>query len=309
MTSGNQTLSSIERAILDLRSEENRLAALLQSSTGEALRERASRADNFKALAAFELDALTRQKVVDELDSVERRALQLLEQRNQRLANLAARRARATEEATGAHTAHATSAASMAAAADAIEELTDKVQSSIKANPEWLALEQQCVQAEAIAKGAEEKTARAEQDRESKRKPYENDRLFMYLWRSGYGTSTYRAGPLRRYIDGKIARLVGFDSARVNYYMLTEIPLRLREHANRLREESKKQIVARTAVERRVLETGGIVSLENALRRQRRRCKRRRRGWIARMRNSVLLIKSTAAAANKIRNTSRQLSC
>jgi len=84
---------------------------------------------------------------------------------------------------------------------------------------------------------AERKAAQAECDLEEKRKPYEADPLFMYLWSRGLGTSRYRAIPLVRYFDRKVARHIGFDDARRNYAVLIELPVRLREHAERLRAE------------------------------------------------------------------------
>ncbi|MBA3518387.1 MAG: hypothetical protein H0T75_12260 [Rhizobiales bacterium] len=84
---------------------------------------------------------------------------------------------------------------------------------------------------------AERKAAQAECDLEEKRKPYEADPLFMYLWTRAFGTPRYRAVPLVRSIDRKVARHIGFDEARRNYAVLIELPVRLREHAERLRAE------------------------------------------------------------------------
>ncbi len=82
---------------------------------------------------------------------------------------------------------------------------------------------------------AEAKAVQAEADREEKRRPYEADPLFMYLWRRRYGTREYRASNLVRYFDRKVAHLIGFETARINYAMLMELPDRLREHAESLR--------------------------------------------------------------------------
>lgn len=88
-----------------------------------------------------------------------------------------------------------------------------------------------------MLEAAETKAAQAERDLEEKRKPYEADPLFMYLWRRKYGTPEYRAKGLARYLDRKVARLIEFDGARRNYAVLIELPVRLREHADRLRSE------------------------------------------------------------------------
>jgi hypothetical protein len=82
---------------------------------------------------------------------------------------------------------------------------------------------------------AEEKAAQAEGDREEKRRPYEADPIFMYLWRRRYGTRDYHASNLVRFFDRKVAQLIDFESARLNYTMLMELPDRLREHAERLK--------------------------------------------------------------------------
>ena len=82
---------------------------------------------------------------------------------------------------------------------------------------------------------AEEKAAQAEADREEKRRPYEADPIFMYLWRRRYGTRDYHASNLVRFFDRKVAQLIDFESARLNYTMLMELPDRLREHAERLK--------------------------------------------------------------------------
>ena len=77
--------------------------------------------------------------------------------------------------------------------------------------------------AEQIAVSAEEKTKQAEDDRIAKGKPYEQDELFQYLWKRGFGTPAYTAGPLTRIMDRWVARLAGYDK-RVDYAMLQEIP-------------------------------------------------------------------------------------
>ncbi|MGD2011669.1 MAG: hypothetical protein PVI76_11255, partial [Desulfobacterales bacterium] len=70
-------------------------------------------------------------------------------------------------------------------------------------------------------------------DREEKGKPYREDPLFMYLWQRRCLTPDYSGGGLTRMLDGWVARMINYADARSNYYMLTELPLRLREHADR----------------------------------------------------------------------------
>jgi hypothetical protein len=109
-----------------------------------------------------------------------------------------------------------------------------------------------------IAAEAEKKAAQADADREAKRKPYEADPLFMYLWRKKFGTAEDRSGPLVRFFDRRVARLVGYDKARANYVLLNEIPQRLREHAERMKAEIANGRERLTALEREALVKAGL---------------------------------------------------
>jgi hypothetical protein len=104
----------------------------------------------------------------------------------------------------------------------------------------------------AIVAKAEEKAAQAEADREEKRKPYEADPLFMYLWRRRFGTREYQASALVRALDRKVAHLIDYETARVNYTMLMELPQRLREHAERLRASGTATAVVLSGGEERM---------------------------------------------------------
>ena len=89
----------------------------------------------------------------------------------------------------------------------------------------------------AMAERAETRAAEAERERDEKRKPYEADPLFMYLWRRRYGTPDYGATGFTRRMDRWVAKLIGFERARANYHVLLALPTRLRAHAARLRAE------------------------------------------------------------------------
>jgi hypothetical protein len=86
---------------------------------------------------------------------------------------------------------------------------------------------------------AERKADQAEGDLSAKRVPYEADPLFMYLWERGFGTPNYRSARFARFLDRKVARLIGFEEARRNYSVLVDLPVRLREHADRLRSKAR----------------------------------------------------------------------
>ena len=96
-----------------------------------------------------------------------------------------------------------------------------------------------------MLESAERKAAQAEADLAAKRVPYEQDPIFMYLWRRGFGTPRYTSNGLVRSLDRMVARHVGYADASRNYAMLTELPIRLREHAERLRGRTSDTVLPR----------------------------------------------------------------
>ncbi|WP_370673666.1 hypothetical protein [Pleomorphomonas sp. PLEO] len=265
MISARQALNDIERAILGVRRDEDRLVAMLADTKAEGDRLRAEKADAFRALARLRLDAIAGGEMVGELDSVERRARVVLDKRRDRLVELKASREGASKKLQDLEDQRAAAVKQRDAAIDLVEAKTDAVEARLANEDEWQRLTAAVEAAETTATAAEGKRRQADEDRAVKGKPYEADRLFMYLWQHGYGTSTYRAGPLARYFDGKVARLAGYDAARINYFMLTEIPLRLAEHAERLKADVAEAVAARQAHERAALEADGIRPLEAAV--------------------------------------------
>jgi DNA repair exonuclease SbcCD ATPase subunit len=265
MISARDVLSDIERAILGVRRDEDRLTSMLSHSTAELDRLRTEKAEAFRALARLRLDELSRATVVDSLENAERKAMAVLERRRRKFDETREARAAAADVLAKVEEKRAAATETRDAAVAAVDELTDATEERLARDGAWQALSAAVAAARAQADAASGKAGQAESDRLVKGKPYEDDRLFMYLWRAGYGTSTYRAGPFARFFDAKVARLAGYEAARPNYYMLNEIPLRLREHADRLRDEVTAAEGRKAAYERQALEADGIVALEDAV--------------------------------------------
>lgn len=262
MISASEALASLDRAVSGVRRDEDRLTAMLSSSNAEADRLRVRQAEAYKALARMRLDELASAPAVAAIDGAEKRALAALERRRGGLDSAARRRKDAADRVDEARSTRADRAKDADRAVAAVETLTDDVEGAIARDAAWIAANDAAKTAEATADEADRKAAQAEADREEKRRPYEADRLFMYLWQRGYGTSAYSAGPFTRLMDGYVARVARYLEARPNYFMLNEIPLRLREHAGRCRTAVEAAAAARTAVERAALEAAGIKTLE-----------------------------------------------
>jgi hypothetical protein len=265
MWTGRQTLESIEGAITNLRREEGQLDAAMRSAVEEAERLRRERGEVLRELARIKLDELSAGRLVQGLDAGERRAIQLLEDNRLRLATLAERREALLEEVASAEADRNTAATAVETALAALEAVRVQATSNAAARPDWQAAKDALAGAEAIAAEAEKKAANSEAELGAKRKPYDDDPLFTYLWRRKFGTASYSAGNLVRMVDRMVADFVGFGAARPNYAALIEIPLRLREHANAKRAEAAERAEALSGVERRALVEAGIEPREKAL--------------------------------------------
>jgi hypothetical protein len=265
MISGRDAFSKLHEALTGARRDEDRLVAMLNSATEEAARLRAEQAEAFRALARIRLDELSGKEVQGALDAAEDAALTLLDRRRKELEVAARRRRSLLDEIAEAQSARNAALAAVEAALEKVDDLREQTQARLENDEEWVAQRRALTLAKQVAEAAAEKAARSEAEKAEKKRPYEADALFMYLWRRGFGTPAYRAFPLARFLDGRVARLIGYLEARPNYFMLNEIPLRLREHAERLGEEAEEAAAKLAAIERRALEADGILPLEAAL--------------------------------------------
>jgi DNA repair exonuclease SbcCD ATPase subunit len=265
MWTGRQTLSSIEGAIANLRREEGQLDAALRSAAEQAERLRKERGEALRELARIKLDEIAAGRLVHSLDAGERRAAQILEDNRLRLAALAERREGLVAEVASAEAQRNGAAAAVEAALEALEAVRSQATSSASARPDWQAAKEALASAEAIATEAEKKAASSEAELGAKRKPYDDDPLFTYLWGCKFGTADYRAGNFAHMIDRMVADFIGFGDVRPNYAALIEIPLRLREHATAKRAEAALRAEALLDVERSALVEAGIGPREQTL--------------------------------------------
>src|SRR5688572_9388924 len=118
---------------------------------------------------------------------------------------------------------------------------------------------------DAVATEAERKATGAEAELGAKKKPYDDDPLFAYLWRRDFGTSAYKAGGIASAIDRIVADFIDFSSALRNYKPLIEIPLRLREHATARRAAVAEPHAVLSVIQRQALLELNIDTKERTL--------------------------------------------
>jgi hypothetical protein len=231
--SGPQALSSLEEALRDIRREEDEIAKRLARSNERIGKFRETESELFRKLAMIRLGPETQAELSERISQAELAARQMLKRHatdlgdtekqlkslDTTIADLAAERAKTLAEVDRCQ--------------GELKALSAKIAQAILKDPQYSEKRQAAAGLQQIAAESMTKTQQAEADREQKGRPYRDDPLFMYLWERGYGTKNYRANNFFVWLDGKVADLVGYPKARPNFAMLNEIPLRLREHAER----------------------------------------------------------------------------
>src|SRR5262249_34315433 len=205
MWTGRQTLASIEGAIGKLRGEGGGLERAMRSALADAERLRTDRNQSLRELARVKLDEMMAGRLVDNLDAGERRALQILEEYRLRVAAIAAQRDTLQNEVARAEAERHTAAAAVESALDEVDRLRSEAEAKVEATEVWRMAKTERDGAEAIASEAEKKAAASEAELGAKKKPYDDDPLFSYLWHHRFGTAKYTGGRLVRMVDRVVA--------------------------------------------------------------------------------------------------------
>lgn len=265
MASGRDLLRSLDRSLNDVRTRFRRLDGELQRVTVDLGATRRREAQIYSRLARLRLDVLTADEFAQKTDLADRRAQELLQQREQRLTELTRELDQHEDEIQAATAESSAAAERLADEEDKLERLLAQVDSELDTNAEFQASKDKAQALVDQAARAAEKAAQAEAARREKGAPYDSDPLFTYLWQRGYGTQAYRAWPLARLMDGSVARHIGYEQARRNYWTLNEIPRRLRAHTERLETRATDALNNVAAAERKADVAAGAEQLEAAV--------------------------------------------
>ncbi|MBK6725989.1 MAG: hypothetical protein IPG63_01815 [Xanthomonadales bacterium] len=265
MQSGQAVLRDIDQRIEALRAQTHVLANELNVLSARRNAARTQESGQTRELARLRLDLLQANQVAAGIDAADQRALNLLEQR---AAALDALNAAISTSEVRQQELLATRSARLAerdAAQTRVTEAATAVRSAVAATADYQALQAKAMRAADMARLAREKARVAAEDRERKRKPYEADKLFMYLWQGRFGFPEYAANALTRTLDQWVARLVGYDGAHRNYRMLLALADHLAAHADSQDAAAAEADAALTAAEDAALSAAGVSALEAAL--------------------------------------------
>jgi DNA repair exonuclease SbcCD ATPase subunit len=263
--SGKKVLGELDHGLSTLRGDLRSMDSEIADS-GRTLRELGdAKLTLYRRLAEHHLAQVERGDVIQGLESLSHRIRELLDRREREHRDLLENLREAEARLAALETQRESQREQAEAAAAVLDEREADVQERLENDPAYQAQLGRAHEADAVADQAEAKTEDAVNDKQTKGEPYENDRLFMYLWERGYGTSAYSANPLSRFLDRWVANLVGYDKARPNYWMLNEIPRRLRAHAENARARSDAEFEKLEQLELAAAEDMGVAHLEQAL--------------------------------------------
>ena len=262
MISGIQTLQHLDQGVGSVRKEIDRISSDL-NRTNEALQANLrTQAQSLKQLAKVRLDEISQNSFIGDLNASDQRALELIEKRQRSYVQLESDITNATKALKQREQNRSAALETVNAKAQIVINLENKIQAELEEDNRYQEQLQNARLLDSIADKADEKAKMAEQDRLEKGKPYENNHLFIYLWKRKYGTSGYKGNPLVRFLDRWVGKLCNYDKYRVNYWTLLEIPKRLGSHAEQARKDSDQALELLAKIETERTEQAGLPALQ-----------------------------------------------
>lgn len=265
MWSGRKTLASLDDSMRQLHDNVQDMDRQVRESSNALMELQRRQSEHFQRMARIRLDAVIGDELGENLSLADTRAREIIRKRAARLGSVNRRIKKTREQLTELETQRETAGQDCDRAEEALDRAESKTQQRLADDPLYREQLESTRRAERTAEHALDKTRQAQSTREQKGGAYEGDPLFSYLWRRGYGTATYSAGPLTRYFDDWVAGLCDYASARTDYATLLEIPKRLKEHADRLQNLADEAFIELTKLELAEAAADGVPERKEAV--------------------------------------------
>jgi chromosome segregation ATPase len=265
MIHGRDQLAIIDQHIATAQSSVDAIHRRLEEAGRRLTEIRNQTAEEFRRLAKFRLDELTAKRVIARLDETDRAVMELLQRRGRELGELEAEIQRNLARQAELKSEREEAVRRRDELVTEIDRHAAELRAQLVAQAAYRTQAKNAREAAARAERAETKAAQAEADREEKGRPYREDALFMYLWNRRFLTPEYNGGGLTRALDGWVAKRIRYADARSNYFILTELPLRLREHAERQKTIAAQESQKLLDLEEQALQGDGIRPKKEAL--------------------------------------------
>jgi DNA repair exonuclease SbcCD ATPase subunit len=265
MITGRDTLQEINDHILQAQSQIENADREMDHLTSRLSELRIEEADQFRQLAKFRLDEMNAGQVAARLEKVHHAVPTFLDQHKQALGELDNKLEQIKQSRQKLEQHRETGINVRDKAIETLQLQLGESKKKLEQDQDYQLQKEKAIRAAEVTRRADQKASQSEADLASKGKPYREDSIFMYLWQRRYMTPDYRANIIIRSLDGWVARLIDYRETRADYHMLNELPLRLREHADRAAEEARRQQEALQALERQTAEKDGVGASQTAL--------------------------------------------
>lgn len=265
MPTGVEVLSSIETTLTQLRRGTQEADQEIQAATRQQVEIRQEQAQQFRDLAKLMLDETRMVPFSEAMEQARRKADELLARRHDKLAVLERQLDDVVDRQNVLEKERQAAQDKIAEAARALDDCEAAAQAKLAQQPAYQQQLQATRDADGIAKHAEEKASHVGTDFTERSKPYENDRLFMYLWKRKYNTAQYQRFPVISWLDSWVAHLCRYHESRVNYAAIVEIPQRLQAHAQKSREKAQREFTRLSELEKQAADAEGAPALRKKL--------------------------------------------
>ena len=265
MINGTDQLGIINQHIDRARNSLGTLYQRKESLNQQLVQARNRLTTEYRKLAKFRLDELAANRLTSHLDQTDNAVLALLERRASEMAKLdpeieaSSGRQEVLNKQRGQF---------IQKRDDLIKQLDDRaaeIQAQLSLQEGYQSQQKLATREAEKAEHADRKATQAEADQVEKGKNYRDDQLFMYLWKRRFLTPEYAGRGLVKRLDGWVSSIIHYPEARSNYYMLTELPVRLREHADRQKRVADQAHQALTTVEENALKVEDILQNKTLL--------------------------------------------
>lgn len=269
---GRTVLEQIQRAL-----EQSRLDAAAAGTAQKTLRTQidqvvSERGAAWLELAKHDLPDLRRETIQNTFSEIQRDLLLIVERKERTVADLTSRMERLVAVEQEQSRSRGTMESALAQAIQTQKQLEVQVQAELQQDPEFPALSQKAVEAEAALHRDERRVAEVQSESSEKLPSYERSSLFQYLYRRGYLTPEYSSRGLTRRLDRWVASLIEYPTAKRGYEFLTKTPQLMLEELTRRRELFHGLMSQVEAIQKQVADRLGLTqAIENvtSIRRQR----------------------------------------
>ena len=258
MWSGSTALNNIDSALKTVRDDIARLDQNLTRLTESLTENRLQQSKVINEIARVRLQEIDTGQLQETLTAADHDAKKILAERVHKIESLQQETDAVKQQLEQAEQQREVLLASANVIAQELADQEASVQANLKMDANYQAQFERANKAESIADEAYSKSEVAQVDMDKKDEPYQQDKLFMYLWGRKYGTADYEGGVLTRSLDNWVAKLIKYERNRVNYWNLQEIPKRLSAHAEHVKREAEAEFKALQLIENAALADAGV---------------------------------------------------